>query len=77
MNQKEEFDCPDSRFLKRVTYNKDTLELSVHMERAGEATVYTCINVPKFVYNGFKEATSKGSFFNKNIRGKYKHKYFK
>ncbi len=72
----EEFLCEDSRFLRKVTYNTETREMSIYSERNGEETKYTCVNVPTYIFNGFKNAKSKGKFFNLNVRGKYKHHYF-
>lgn len=37
---------------------------------------YECVDVPVEVWSAFKSADSKGSFFNRNIRGKYNHSMF-
>ncbi len=73
----EDFVVEDSRFIKLVTYNKKTLEMTIHSERKGKEITYTCVNVPRFIFNGFKEARSKGQFFNNNIKGRFLHEYFK
>ena len=72
----ESFECADSRFINHVTYNTDTREMSITVHKGGKNTIYTCVDVPKFVFVGFKNAESKGKFFNKNVRGKYQHEYF-
>ena len=74
---KLDFDCDDSRFLKLVTYDTETLEMSVMSEKLGKETIYTCVDVPRFIFDGFKNAKSKGKFFNMNVRKKFSHKYFK
>lgn len=38
---------------------------------------FECQGVPLEVYEEFKSAPSKGSYFNRNIKGKYNHEYFK
>ena len=70
----EDFVADNSNFVKLVTYNRDTLEMSI-TSKSGE--VYTCVKVPHYLFIAFKEAKSKGKFFNNNIKNKFKHHYFK
>lgn len=47
------------------------------MRRGGREIEYTCVDVPRYVYEGFKAAKSRGRFFSLNIKGKYLDRIFK
>ena len=60
-------------WIEHVRYNKKTLEMTVEMKGYDPIT---CTGVPMDVFKGFKNAPSKGKYWNTNIRNKYKHEYF-
>ena len=51
-----------------VDYNEATAELQIAFHRTG---LYTYYGVPHQVYDAFLHASSKGRFFNDNIRDRY------
>lgn len=56
-------------WIKGAKYNTETEVMQIYIGDKGE--VYECEGVPNEVWNEFKSATSKGSYFNKYIRGQY------
>ena len=58
----------NSSVLQRASFNSETSELVVQFKNGRD---YTYI-VPIDLWNSFKEAPSKGNFFVKNIKGKFK-----
>jgi hypothetical protein len=60
----------ESTTLATVTYdpNRQVLRLGFH-----SAAVYDYFDVPSDVYQALIAAESKGSFFNRNIRGRFSY----
>jgi hypothetical protein len=56
-----------SAFIQAVGYD----ELNKHLRVMIKNNFYDHYEVPNEVYQDFINAKSKGSFYNKNIRGKY------
>lgn len=56
-----------------VSYDSDTKKMVVHTK----IKTYECDNVPEDVFDAFDRASSRGAFFNSNIKGKYLDKLFK
>ena len=59
-------------WIEGAKYNTETKTLVVYIG----ADSYECVDVPEDVWSEFKHATSKGQYFNKNIRGRYNHSMF-
>jgi hypothetical protein len=57
-----------SRFIKAGGYDKATKTMQVHIADK----VYNYLGVPEKVFGNFMRAPSKGSYFEKHIRGKFK-----
>lgn len=71
---KYEFD--NDSWIQHVEYDDESQQMRIVM-KGGKKSVYECQDVPKDVYDTFKSAPSRGSFFNTNIKGNYIHKWFK
>ncbi len=56
--------------LNTTSYNAETKVLTVTFK---DGKKYDYADVPQTVVDEMDKAESKGNFFNKNIRGKYKH----
>ena len=69
--EEEEFDTLEGSWLRAKYVYKDK-RLVVYIG----SDAYECVDVPKDVWDEFKLAPSKGSYFNRNIRGKYNHSMF-
>ena len=61
-----------SSWINGAKYNTETQTMQVYIG----SDAYECVGVPNEVWERFKNAGSKGSFFNKNIRGQYNHSMF-
>jgi len=61
-----------SSWISGAKYDTETQIMQVYI---GSDT-YECVGVPEGVWSAFKNAGSKGQFFNKNIRGQYNHAMF-
>ena len=61
-----------SSWIGGAKYNTETETMQVYIG----SDVYECVGVPSEVWDGFKNAGSKGSYFNANIRGQYNHSMF-
>ena len=57
----------NSSAIRAVGYDGSTLTVEFHSGR-----VYDHPRVPYSVYDGLMRASSKGGFYNRHIRGKYK-----
>lgn len=68
-----EFD--NDSWISHVKYNTETKEMVITM-KGGTKNKYACQNVPREVFEEFKNSPSRGSYFNNNIRGKYNHEWF-
>ena len=67
----KEFD--NDSWIVKVRYDTDTKKMVVHTK----IKTYECDNVPEDVFDAFDRASSRGAFFNSNIKGKYLDKLFK
>lgn len=54
-----------SSFVGRVTYEKADESMEIVLDDA----IYQFCSVPRQIYNGFREAGSKGKFFNSRVKG--------
>ena len=61
-----EFDEPSS-FVGTCTYTPDLQSMEVQLN----GTTYNYCNVPQRIFEQFKEASSKGQFYNREIKGVY------
>lgn len=61
-----------SSWIGGAKYNTETKTLVVYIG----SDAYECVGVPLEEWIGFKNATSKGKYFNGNIRGQYNHSMF-
>jgi len=57
----------DSSAIRAVGYDGQTLRVEFHSGR-----VYDHPGVPPAVYHGLMSASSKGSYYSRNIRGRYR-----
>lgn len=65
---------PESRATHSISYNTKRKELTVTMAYGppkNHYEVYVYYNVPLDVFQEFNKASSKGGFFNNNIRDQY------
>jgi len=60
----------NSTLIKAIGYNPLTEQLSVTMQK-NSGTTYIYRSVGRKTANDFVESTSKGQFFNSNIRGRF------
>ena len=58
----------NSRAISNYGYNVLTRHLQIHFRSGG---IYTYDDVPLAVYSGFIFSSSKGDYFNSNIRNEY------
>jgi hypothetical protein len=56
-----------SSAIRAVGYDGSTLTVEFHSGR-----IYDHPNVPDSVYEGLKRASSKGAYYNRHIRGRYR-----
>lgn len=63
----EWFDCTGSSHIDSIGYNEDSKELLVKFHNG----TYSYRNVPRSVFDAFKNAPSYGKFFEKEIKGQY------
>lgn len=62
-------------WISHVKYNEDTKAMSVTMKGKSK-NVYEMSDVPYEVYMDFKKSSSRGTYFNRNLKGKYQHAFF-
>jgi hypothetical protein len=60
----------NSRLIRTIGYNPLTEQLSVTLQKS-PSTTYVYRSVGRKTANDFVEAKSKGTFYNRNIRGKF------
>ena len=60
----------NSTIIRAIGYNQLTEQLSITMQNR-PATTYVYRGVGRKTANDFVEATSKGQFYNRNIRGRF------
>ena len=59
----------DSPNINRLKYSKSDKELSIEFASG----LYIYHDVPEHIYLGLQDATSIGSYYNREIRGKYRY----
>ena len=69
MNE-EWINTPESSNIGRFAYKKDRKTLTVEFKNGG---VYEYFDVPESIYNGMKNAPSKGQFLAQQIKGSYRY----
>ena len=60
----------NSTLIRSIGYNALTEQLSVALQNQ-PSTLWTYSGVSRATANQFADATSKGQFFNRNIRGRF------
>jgi hypothetical protein len=68
----ETLEFSHNSWIRQVTYNKSTKQMLITTEKSS----YECQGVPLEIFEEFASAPSKGSYFNRNIKGKFNHEYF-
>lgn len=77
-NNIKKFVSPSSSFIKAAAYSPKTKEMVVKMnDRQGNAKYYKYENISSKSFDNFSKSTSKGQYFNKNIKGKYDYERIK
>lgn len=61
-----------SSWIEGAKYDTGSKRLVVYIGKDS----YECVDVPIEVWEDFKNASSKGQYFNQYIRGKYNHSMF-
>jgi hypothetical protein len=61
----------DSSMLDNISYDETTQRMSITYKSGSS---YEYFDVEKAIYNGLREASSKGKFFNKHVRSHYRCK---
>lgn len=59
-------------WIRQVTYNPLTRRMMV----TTQSDSYECQDVSQEIFIEFSQAPSKGSYFNRNIKGKFNHEFF-
>jgi len=62
-----------SSVIRHIHYKPDLAELSVWF--AGSGRRYKFFDVPQQLYEGFRDAPSRGRFFNEFIRGRFRSEF--
>lgn len=57
--------------IESIGYDLDSSILEIAFLNSG---IYEYYSVPEFIYDGIMSASSKGSYFHQNIKGKYQYK---
>ena len=55
--------------IRSVGYDKETQMLEIEFDGGG---IYQYLNVPEHVYSNLMSASSKGSYFHRHIRNRYR-----
>lgn len=77
-NNIKKFESLNSSFIKAAAYSPKTKEMVVKMnDRQGNAKYYKYENISSKNFDNFSKSTSKGQYFNKNIKGKYDYERIK
>ena len=77
-NNIKKFVSFNSSFIKAATYSPKTKEMVVKMnDRQGNAKYYKYENISSKNFDNFSKSTSKGQYFNQNIKGKYDYERIK
>jgi hypothetical protein len=63
----DSFSSPESSWIEGASYNTQTEDLLIETDDQD----YKFSNVPLDVWEGFKNASSKGDYYHRNIRGNY------
>ena len=61
-------------WITNVEYDTETEKMRISIKNDGNT--YECQDVPYEVFAGFRDAPSKGQYFNMHIRGQYNHEWF-
>ncbi|NIU00402.1 MAG: KTSC domain-containing protein [Nitrosopumilaceae archaeon] len=61
-------------WIEHVKYDTETKRMVIKIR--GSKDTYECEGVEQDVYDAFKAASSKGKFFNANIKGQYNKGWF-
>jgi KTSC domain len=57
-----------SSWISDLTHHRDIKQLTI---RLNNGRAYVITNIPRSVYENWKNAPSKGRFYHRNVRGKY------
>lgn len=73
VNATNKFKSPESSFISGAQYNPKTRELYVNIHNNRGKTQYKYYDVDTKTFNNFKNAESKGKFFNQNVKNDYNY----
>lgn len=65
----DSFDTPQSSTIVRVAYDGDQQILNVEFKNGG----YIYYDVPEYVFEGMRNAPSKGQYLAQEIKGRYRY----
>lgn len=68
----EVYSFNNDSWIREVQYNSTTKAMLVITEKSQ----YELQDVPLETFKEFAQAPSKGSYFNRNLKGRYSHEYF-
>jgi uncharacterized membrane protein YhaH (DUF805 family) len=72
-NSTDSFKSPESSFISGAQYNPKTRELYVNIHNNRGRMQYKYYDVDTKTFNNFKNAESKGKFFNQNVKNDYNY----
>jgi hypothetical protein len=67
-----EMEVVDSTSIEAIGYDEDTQSIYVRFVESGETYVYS--PVEEWVFTDFRNAPSKGSFLNRELKGRYEYR---
>ena len=76
-NSAVSFKSPESSFISGAQYNPKTRELYVNIHNNRGKAQYKYYDVDPKTFNNFKNAESKGNFFNQNVKNDYNYQRIK
>jgi hypothetical protein len=65
----DSFDTPESSTIVRVTYDSEQQILKVEFKNGD----YVYYDVPEYVFEGMRNAPSKGQYLAQEIKGRYRY----
>jgi hypothetical protein len=72
-NQNLDTTHPDSTAISKASYHhRDEVLLIYYVSKPGKGYIFG--NIPRSVWEEFKSSSSKGSYFNERIKGRYRYR---
>ena len=72
MSEEQILGFDNDSWITSVSYNKETKALTVNTERGS----YELASVELETYEEFKNSSSRGAYFNRNLKSQYINKFF-